>query len=56
MQLTYKQYLIEKNQEKTIRTSSSDDDTKISFVNKKLDDLVKEIYNTFKRYGNVMLQ
>ncbi|MDF9557925.1 hypothetical protein P5757_15250 [Bacillus tropicus] len=56
MQLTYKQYLIEKNQEKTIRTSSSDDDTKISFVNKKLDDLVKEIRNTFTLYGNVMLQ
>ncbi len=56
MQLTYKQYLIEKNREKAIRTSSSDDDTnyekinwyndtKISFANKELDDLVKEIYN-----------
>ncbi|PFF10242.1 hypothetical protein CN315_06825 [Bacillus cereus] len=67
MQLTYGQYLIEKNREKAIRTSSSDDDmhyekinwyndTKISFANKELDDLVKEIYNTFKRYGNVMLQ
>ncbi|WP_313895103.1 MULTISPECIES: hypothetical protein [Bacillus cereus group] len=67
MQLTCGQYLIEKNREKAIRTSSSDDDTnyekinwyndtKISFVNKKLNDLVKEIRNTFKRYGNVMLQ
>ncbi|WP_255295546.1 hypothetical protein [Bacillus cereus] len=67
MQLTDGQYLIEKNREKAIRTSSSDDDTnyekinwyndtKISFANKELDDLVKEIYNTFKRYGNVMLQ
>ena len=31
-------------------------DTKISFANKELDDLVKEIRNTYKRYGNVMLQ
>ncbi|HFJ9510051.1 hypothetical protein [Bacillus pacificus] len=54
MQLTYKQYLIEKNREKAIRTSSSDDDTnyekinwyndtKISFANKELDDLVKNL-------------
>lgn len=67
MQHTYEQYLIEKNREKAIRTSSSDDDTnyekinwyndtKISFANKELNDLVKEIRNTYKRYGNVMLQ
>ncbi|MDD8003250.1 hypothetical protein [Bacillus cereus] len=67
MQLTYEQYLIEKNREKAIRTSLSDDDTnyekinwyndmKTSFANKELDDLVKEICNTYKRYGNVMLQ
>nr|MCX3323923.1 hypothetical protein [Bacillus paranthracis] len=31
-------------------------DKKTFFANKELDDLVKEIRNTFKRYGNVMLQ
>ncbi|MEF7558547.1 hypothetical protein [Bacillus thuringiensis] len=66
MQLTYEQYLIEKNREKAIRTSSSDDtnyeninwynDTKISFANKELDDGLKEIRNTSKWYENVMLQ
>ncbi|WP_179864169.1 hypothetical protein [Bacillus wiedmannii] len=67
VQLTYEQYLIEKNREKAIRTSSPDDDTdyekinwyndmKTSFANKELDDGVKEIRNIFKRYGNVMLQ
>ncbi|HDX9695941.1 hypothetical protein P4388_23465 [Bacillus thuringiensis] len=56
MQLTYEQYLIEKNREKAVRTSSSDDDTEISFANKELDDLVKEIRNTFKLYGNVIVQ
>lgn len=30
-------------------------DTKISFANKELDDLVKEIRNIYKWYGNVML-
>ncbi|WHY31947.1 hypothetical protein [Bacillus wiedmannii] len=67
MQLTYEQYLIEKNREKAIRTSSPDDDTdyekinwyddtKTSFANEELDNGVKEIRNTFKWYGNVMLQ
>jgi len=67
VQLTYEQYLIEKNREKAIRTSSPDadtdyekinwyNDTKKSFANKDLDDGVKEIRNTFKLYGNVMLQ
>lgn len=67
MQLTYGQYLIEKNREQAIRTSPSDDDTnyekinwyndmKTSFANKELADLVKGICNTYKRYGNVMLQ
>ncbi|HDR7915747.1 TPA: hypothetical protein QCY05_004994 [Bacillus wiedmannii] len=67
VQLTYEQYLIEKNREKAIRTSSPDDDTdyekinwyndmKTSFANKELDDGVKEIRNIFKRYWNVMLQ
>ncbi|MBJ8109513.1 MULTISPECIES: hypothetical protein [Bacillus] len=67
VQLTYEQYLIEKNREKAIRTSSPDDDTdyekinwyndmKTSFANKELDDGVKEIRNTSKWYGNVMLQ
>ena len=56
MQLTYGQYLIEKNREQAIRTSPSDDDTnyeninwyndmKTSFANKELADLVKEICN-----------
>lgn len=56
MQLTYEQYLIEKNREKAIRTSPSDDDTnyekinwyndiKTSFANKELADFVKEICN-----------
>ncbi|MCC0768571.1 hypothetical protein [Bacillus cereus group sp. BfR-BA-01346] len=56
MQLTYGQYLIEKNREQPIRTSPSDDDTnyekinwyndmKTSFANKELADLVKEICN-----------
>ncbi|TPV47231.1 hypothetical protein [Bacillus dicomae] len=60
MQLTYEQYLIGKNREKAIRTSSPDDDdteyekinwyndTKTSFGNKELDDGVKEIRNIFK--------
>jgi len=67
VQLTYEQYLIEKNREKAIRTSSHDDDTdyekinwyndmKTSFANKELGDGVKEIRNTSKWYGNVMLQ
>ncbi|MGE6500395.1 hypothetical protein ACQKF0_08540 [Bacillus wiedmannii] len=67
VQLTYEQYLIEKNREKAIRTCSPDDDTdyekinwyndmKTSFANKELDDGVKEIRNTSKWYGNVMLQ
>ncbi|MGE1109505.1 hypothetical protein ACQJ2X_26560 [Bacillus wiedmannii] len=67
VQLTYEQYLIEKNREKAIRTSSPDDDTdyekinwyndmKTSFANKELDEGVKEIRNTSKWYGNVMLQ
>ncbi|WP_254917179.1 hypothetical protein [Bacillus cereus] len=67
MQLTYEQYLIEKNREKAIRTSPSDDDTnyekinwyndmKTSFANKELDDGVKAIRNTFNWYGDVMLQ
>nr|WP_283793006.1 hypothetical protein [Bacillus sp. LS15-K4] len=48
MQLTYEQYLIGKNRENAIRTSSPDDtdyekinwynDTKTSFANKELDD------------------
>ncbi|GAB6435202.1 MULTISPECIES: hypothetical protein [Bacillus] len=67
VQLTYEQYLIGKNREKAIRTSSPDDDTdyekinwyndtKTSFANKDLDDGVKEIRNTSKWYGNLMLQ
>ncbi|MEF7655122.1 hypothetical protein [Bacillus thuringiensis] len=66
MQLTYEQYLIKKNREKAICTSSSDDtnyeninwynDTKISFANKELDDGLKEIRNTSKWSENVMLQ
>lgn len=67
VQLTYEQYLIEKNRGKAICTSDPDDntdyqkitwynDTKTSFANKEWNDLVKEIRNTFKRYGNVMLQ
>lgn len=67
VQLTYEQYLTQENRGKEVCTSDPDDDTdyqkinwykdtRTSFANKEWDELVKEIRNTFKRYGNVMLQ